>query len=86
MQATIKTIDQTDNSVSLTVDYDDGKQVQTKTYTYTSGNLNSKQEVLDMIDKELQLVSGFTAIVEDLKTEIDVPISVKAVEAVAEVL
>lgn len=74
MQAIIKSVEQDENKVVVTVEFDTGKSTVSKTYNYTSGNLDNKQQVLDNIKNELQGISGFTAVVEDLKAQIDIPI------------
>lgn len=81
MQAVIKSVNNdssAENNILINVDFDNGKEVVTKTYRYSNANLSSKQQVLDMIRDELKIVSGFKQVVEDLKTEIDVPIEAES--------
>lgn len=81
MQATIKTvIEDGDDGVKVEVEYSDGKDSFTKAYTYSSVNLQDKQQVLDMVQSELKTVSGFNQVVEDLKAEIDRPIETESLD------
>lgn len=80
MNATIKSVElnvDDQNLVEVQVDYDNGKEIVSKTYKYSNVNLQNKQQVLDMIQKELGVVTGFKQVVDDLKAEIDVPIEVR---------
>lgn len=80
MNATIKSVElnaDDQNLVEVQVDYDNGKEIISKTYKYNNVNLQSKDQVLEMIQKELGVVTGFKQVVDDLKAEIDVPIEVK---------
>lgn len=82
MQATIKSVDNDQNDSSLInvlVEYTDGKNTTQKTYKYNSVNLTDKQQVLDNIQSELKVESGFNQVVEDLKAEIDRPIEAELV-------
>lgn len=80
MNATIKSVElnaDDQNLVEVQVDYDNGKEIVSKTYKYSPVNLQNKDQVLDMIQKELGVVTGFKQVVDDLRTEIDVPIEVR---------
>lgn len=79
MQATIKSVDQSEDLINVVVEYTDGKTVTQETYKYNSVNLTDKQQVLDNIQNELNVKSAFTQVVEDLKAEIDRPIGLVAV-------
>lgn len=78
MQATIKSVDQSEDLINVLVEYTDGKTVTQETYKYSSTNLTDKQQVLDNIQNELNIKSSFSQVVEDLKTEIDRPIELRA--------
>lgn len=85
MQATIKSVENDTNDSSLInvlVEYTDGKTTTQKTLRYNAVNLKDKQQVLDNIQSELKVASGFSQVVEDLKAQIDIPIqaSLEAVD------
>lgn len=84
MEAKITDITEKEDTIAVTVEFTDGKKTSAKTYNYTRANLESKQQVLDMIQTEVNTFDGFKQIVEDLKEEINVPIEATQAESISE--
>lgn len=83
LSASIKAVSDPDDqsTIEVEVEYADGKTTLTKHYRYNNVNLTSKDQVLETIQAELDARSGFAAVVEELKAEIDKPIASQVAEA-----